>query len=128
MNATTSRLPTSIFTLALIAGFLPLASMTARADSAAGYAPPARSPQSTVLNINGARSRVVSYADLNLSHLEGIRTLNSRIMSAVSSVCPRVESRDPRALIAERQCRTTAIADAKLQVQARVRTERLAAR
>jgi UrcA family protein len=126
MNSATRRLPIAISALALVAGLFPLASMTAHADSMEGYAPPTLAPQVTAPNIAGARAKVVSYADLNLSHPEGVMTLNSRIMSAASSVCPHADTRDLRALGAEAQCRKAAIADANAQVRAQ--TERLAAR
>lgn len=84
----------------------------------AGYVTPELSPQVTAPSNVGAPSKVVSYADLNLFHPEGIKALNSRIMNAVSSVCPHADIRDLRAFGAERQCRKAAIVDAKAQIQA----------
>jgi UrcA family protein len=70
----------------------------AAAQDAAGGAPP------TV---------VVSYADLDLGSAAGRDTLTGRIHAAASRVCPQ-EGRQPlQRQLAERRCRSMAIATAK---------------
>jgi len=55
-------------------------------------------------------TRTVSYADLDLSTPSGVAALDSRIASAIKSVC---DSGDPtlRAKLAERSCRAKAASD-----------------
>jgi UrcA family protein len=56
--------------------------------------------------------RVVSFADLNLTHPAGIRALYSRIRGASRSVCAAAIGRDPLYGSVRRECARESLAEA----------------
>lgn len=58
---------------------------------------------------------IVSYADLDLSSAQGVRTLDRRLRSAVEAVCGPTSSADPRGKNQVRQCRTETLAVARAE-------------
>jgi UrcA family protein len=93
-------------TVKQIAGFILLVSFTGFVFGAA--------------NSNDPPKRVVSYADLNLSHKAGAETLLFRIKSAAREVCEPQLNRELGAGRRYRQCIDEAIARAVADVQAPV--------
>jgi UrcA family protein len=73
--------------------------------------------ESSRAGLDAPRS-VVNYDDLNLSHPEGINTLEARIRRAVDSVCEQSGGKGLSRVRVERDCRDVALADAMAQVHA----------
>lgn len=63
-----------------------------------------------------SHSRIVRFADLDLTTHAGEQALRSRISLAVNSVCGDVDQRDLRAAAAVNACRATAMANAMPQM------------
>ena len=59
----------------------------------------------------------VSYADLNLTSPAGVAALKARVARAATTVCALDGSRDVQSLMAERACRSAALASADLPMQ-----------
>jgi UrcA family protein len=68
----------------------------------------------------------VRYADLDLSSAAGRHTLERRIDSAISRVCPDEPTHDLDLLLRARECRDHAWAEARRQLAADVGTARYA--
>lgn len=68
----------------------------------------------------------VKYSDLNLASPEGVETLESRIATAVKTVCAKPEFiRDLKAMVAWESCKTETTAKARAQVESTVQLARL---
>jgi len=113
----------SIVAFGIAASTASLVSMSAVPDSSA---PPAVETSSEVvlnsIELAAARApdaatfETVSYADLNLSHPQGINTLQMRIAAAVNSVCPSVDGRLLRQVRDMQECRAASHDNAMQQV------------
>ena len=57
-------------------------------------------------------TRTVSYADLDLTHTQGVATLYARIKSVAHEVCDSTDSRGLQLLAASNRCRQQAIGHA----------------
>jgi len=62
------------------------------------------------------RSVEINYSDLDLTRVEGARTLHARISAAANRVCGDRDVRDPRSMRAWRECRAKAFDDAVASV------------
>jgi UrcA family protein len=89
--------------LVLVATLLSAGTMLAGAAGPAFAAPPA------------AQTRIVSYADLNLSTAAGRDRLERRIGAAVDAVCGRAAPTDLNGLAQVQLCRSETLADASAQ-------------
>ncbi len=63
------------------------------------------------------RTVQVRYADLDLAHPEGVRTLNTRIAAATAAVCPASDGRNLSEAMEAAHCRKLAMIDARAQAQ-----------
>lgn len=89
----------------LAASLLTSATLLAGAAGPAFAAPPAPA----------AQTRIVSYADLDLSNAAGRARLDQRIGSAVRAVCGRAAPTDLNGLAQVQACRDETLADATAQ-------------
>ena len=89
----------------LAASLLTSATLLAGAAGPAFAAPPAPA----------AQTRIVSYADLDLSSAAGRARLDQRIGAAVRAVCGRAAPTDLNGLVQVQACREETLADATAQ-------------
>jgi len=82
----------------------------------------------TAASLANVPHRLVQVADLNLSNLAGLATLEGRIRGAVRAVCGSADEHDIRASRAVRNCREASYADAMAQVDDSIASVRVAAR
>ena len=61
---------------------------------------------------NGSATRIVIYADLDLTNATGLRTLDRRLHAAVRDVCGRADPRNLAVTMKVKVCQRTALADA----------------
>jgi UrcA family protein len=127
MMNSSNRFSTSVGIAVLAGGVLQLASIGAQADGAKMITTTAHSPAVVAIAGDGLAREAVSYADLDLSSSEGMRTLNARIKSAVNNVCGNATRTDLRSLQAEANCRDAASKGAAAKVHA-LQARALAAR
>ncbi|MCJ7557492.1 MAG: UrcA family protein [Gammaproteobacteria bacterium] len=135
MNMKMDSIRTFTVALAFAASAASLVSMSALAESGT----PGAAGTTSVVALNSielaaARApnalpyKTVPYADLNLSHPAGIKTLQGRIEAAVNSVCPSADSRLLRQAQDMRDCRTASYGRAMHQVDLLTGQLRVAAR
>ncbi len=70
----------------------------------------------TAVSAQGIPTATVSYADLDLHSLAGMKTLHVRIRNAANSVCSVPTSGDLASRTAAQKCRSVAITGAMKQV------------
>ena len=68
--------------------------------------------------VGGGKSVVVSYADLDLSAAEGMKTLNGRIRGATRIVCGSAPEREIGREVIRRECYNFAMAGVRTQLAA----------
>jgi UrcA family protein len=104
--------------VAIAGGALQLVPDSARADEMTPRTTAEYLSTDSVGAAHDGPSKIVRFADLNLSRPEGMETLAARIKSAADSVCAQSGYRDLRHAEAVRECIDTALADAMAQVHA----------
>ena len=117
MNATTSRLRTSISVTALVTAVLQIAWMPAQAGPTAAGVTTDHLRQAAARPAHDVPDALVPYGDLNLASQIDLNTLRARVRDSVDSMCGHADVMSLRAVRAEARCRDAAFAEAEVHEQ-----------